>query len=174
MSGWTTITLELRDSDEYYQLNNEHSVIEDAQDTLHNTDLQVFSTVTKSVHVDTDTGTNHQSLVIVIGGLYDWNENEALLEQLREYSTGRAVVIHANDTNNMGVARLYEHTAVNDWVVRDEFDEELRGCIAQTGMKAAAMMYAKHDIPAVSMTNPHSEFFERDDYSAETARQEPR
>lgn len=170
MSGWTTITLELRDSDEYHDLNNGARVIEDAQDVVHSKDLQVFTTVPKSKHVDTDTGKNHNSLVIVIGGLHDWNENEALLEDLREYSSGRAVVIHANDTSDSGVARYYEYNPANDWEVMDAFDEKLEGYVAQVGTKAASVMHTHHDIPAASMTNPFSEYFERDDYSADTAR----
>lgn len=105
MSGWTTTTLELCDESTYYA-NNDSYVFDDAQEALHEHDMQVYSAASLTGRYNEETGTNHMCLMAVIGGHHGWDNDLELLEDLREYSNGRAVIIHANDTSDSGVARL--------------------------------------------------------------------
>lgn len=177
MSGWSTLTVELRDSEEYWDECEAH-ITDDAQDTLHDfaeeQGLQIFSGTHMASNYDAETGESNRYLVAVIGGYRDWAEDTTVLDQLGLYTTGRAVVIHANDTSDTGEARLYKHQPMHGWEVKHSYEETQSEDGTHVGMKAASVMHARHGIPAVAKTNPLFDHSERDGYSEKTVKGRPR
>jgi len=108
MSGWSTISIELVDSDEYHQFFDSF-VREDVQEALEQFIAErggkVFSGCSMTTSVAADGP--HMCLLAQRRGYRDWVADADLIEALSTYTTGRAVVVQANDTSDLGTAKYF-------------------------------------------------------------------
>lgn len=170
MSSWSTLTLELRDRERYYDETGGR-IADDCQDRLHAAVDQIFSGVSFARAENSD-GEEASYVVAVVGGSRDWSDDVRLIEEVDDLVT-RAVVVHADDTRNIGSARLYECEG-DAFVATDEYEETQDDDGYHWGMKAASYMHVHHNIPALAKTNPLDEASERDDYTHGTPLSRPR
>jgi hypothetical protein len=94
------------------------------------------------------------TVAIEIPGNREWSEDLQFAESLHPDIWDRCVIVQANDTTDLGTARLY--LGNNPPQLVDEYHEERYTDECMQGEKAAAMMFAEHNIPCLStFSNPY-------------------
>lgn len=143
MSGWSMLNLELIDDKE------RRRVFRDRHDEF------VDVAVQKKAHKEGHRGQGfissaryHGTVVIRISGYREWEQDLRFARQLHPDLWVRAVIVQANDTGDVGEARLYESASGKleqaDSFVEDEIDDG-----RTAGDKAAAVMFARHGVPCL-------------------------
>lgn len=93
------------------------------------------------------------SVAIEIIGNRDWSEDLRFAQSLHPELWDRCVIVHANNTDDLGTARLYSGTPPK---LLDEYQEQPYDDERMQGEKAAAVMYAEHNFPCQStFREPH-------------------
>lgn len=147
MTAWTILNVELAlDTDERERLYEEYG--------RHPAD-----TIRKLAH-DASPGDSitsyryHGNAVICIWGYRSWARDERFVSQLLPEAWERCVIVQANDTADVGVARLYEKTA-DELEVVDEYAEDETEGEHYVGDLAAATMFAVHGVACLgNITDP--------------------
>jgi len=92
-------------------------------------------------------------VAIQISGERTWDEDLRIAQSLHPDIWDRCVIVQTKDSIDFGTARLYEGYSTLELV--DEYSEELSTDGYMEGEKAAAVMYAEHNIPCLStFSNP--------------------
>lgn len=141
MTGWTVINL---------VENHDYEPEPDEEDALWLFREKVREVVKE--HVDYATFASHNNAYIAeIGGYRDWGEDREIIEELSEYWS-KAVILHANDTGDVGYAKYYEKSQESDIYdtgevrLLDEFEERELAHGRPVGAKAMAYMTLMHDV----------------------------
>ena len=96
------------------------------------------------------TANYHGTVVARVGGYRDWEQDLELAQSIEPPLWDRLVIVQANDTGDIGHAKLYE------W--RDGFLEMVDGYQEtqdeglHVGDKAAAAMFAMYNVPCLANT----------------------
>jgi len=184
MSGWITLTIELKDGEAYWNDNEEEEVGPAAKEAFieygddgyryeNGDSLQYFLGISEATNHRPEKGTHHKYLMAVVGGRFEEEEVFEMLDQVLSYSTGRAVVIHSNDTSDTGYGYLYVHRD-GEWKEADAVGEKQSHEGTHLGQYAAARMYSRHGIPAIAKRHMTMEHSEVDEYSEHTLHNRPR
>lgn len=148
MSGWTTLTLELRGEDDYHEATDGGHVTDDVLDAINGEMARASGRLLKAG----DHAEDGDPVSFVVARFPGTRSNANLqrdLARLEAYAT-RAVGIRANDTSDTGDAVLFERVD-GEWTVTDEFEENQTDHGVKKGERAAAEMHVRHGIPAVSL-----------------------
>ena len=150
MTGWSAITFETVRYGDREEIPNWRDYV-----NRHNTKwpyeqlaYELFE-LADSPHTVTTRSSVGRNIISRWGGYRDWEQDEAVLEELSPLVT-KAVVVQANDTTDTGTARLYQRTS-DGFVQTDEYAEQQGGEL-HVGEKAASYMHATHGIPALANT----------------------
>lgn len=118
-------------------------------------DQPVTTTLQKEAHerVARHVSTQYHGTVIArVSGYRDWAVDEDAALSVAPRLWDRVVVIQANDTADLGTARLYHKSKGDDGSTSLYYSTEYSetgddGC--HVGDKAAAVMFAQHNIPCM-------------------------
>jgi len=146
MSGWTMFNFEPLNRDELEEIlpEDEWSTSEWLQRKLHEQ---------RAIHW---TCRYHGTVIGRRAGYRDWEDDESFVRSLHPEAWSRVVIIQANDTADIGAARLYSNEDGELQQVEEVQESQEEGL--HVGDKAAASIFSWYNIPCMGNISYPVEF----------------